>query len=74
MRSIAERLFGRDAGRLLDLILSETPEENGAASRVRDAGGWCETTPDSVPAPGPFRRPGGHVQRGPLPGSRHWHR
>ena len=70
MRSITERLFGRDAGRLLDLILGESPEERRAADQVRDAGEWCGTTPGSAPVPGPVRPGAG---RGPVPGDRHWH-
>lgn len=55
MRSFAERLFGRDAGRLLELIVGETGEERRAADRVRDADGWCGTTPGNVRGPRPGR-------------------
>ncbi len=72
MRSIAQRLLGPDAGRLLDLILGKTPEERGAVDRVRDAAEWCGTTPGSVPGTGAGRPLRTRASRGPVTPDRHW--
>jgi hypothetical protein len=45
MDSIASRLFGRDAGRLLDLIAGGDGREGEAADRVERSGEWCGSTP-----------------------------
>ena len=45
MGSIASLLFGRDAGRLLDLITGESDREQEAADRVVRSGEWCGSTP-----------------------------
>lgn len=55
MDTIASLLFGRDAGRLLDLITGESDREQEAADRVRRSGEWCGSTPghgSASPAPG----------------------
>jgi hypothetical protein len=45
MDSIVSLLFGRDAGRLLDLITGESDREQEAADRVARSGEWCGSTP-----------------------------
>jgi hypothetical protein len=45
MGTIASLLFGRDAGRLLDLITGESDREQEAADRVVRSGEWCGSTP-----------------------------
>jgi hypothetical protein len=45
MGTIASLLFGRDAGRLLDLITGESDREQEMADRVVRSGEWCGTTP-----------------------------
>jgi hypothetical protein len=45
MGTIASLLFGRDAGRLLDLIAGETSREREMADRVARSGEWCGSTP-----------------------------
>jgi hypothetical protein len=45
MGTIASLLFGRDAGRLLDLITGETSREREMADRVARSGEWCGSTP-----------------------------
>ena len=45
MGSIASLLFGRDAGRLLDLITGESDREQEAADRVVRSGEWCGSAP-----------------------------
>jgi hypothetical protein len=72
MRSFAQRLFGPEVGRLLDMIFEETPEERRAADRVGDAGEWCGTTPGDVPRAGHGRH--WHAHRGPVIGDQRWPR
>jgi hypothetical protein len=59
MDSIVSRLFGRDAGRLFDLITGESSREQEAAGRVVRSGEWCGSTPggrrSNRPAPGADR-------------------
>ena len=45
MDAIASLLFGRDAGRLLDLITGESGREQEMADRVSRSGEWCGSTP-----------------------------
>ena len=45
MGTIASLLFGRDAGRLFDLITGESGREQEAADRVARSGEWCGSTP-----------------------------
>ncbi len=45
MGTIASLLFGRDAGRLLDLITGESDREQEMADRVARSGEWCGSTP-----------------------------
>ncbi len=45
MGTIASLLFGRDAGRLLDLITGETGREQEMADRAVRSGEWCGSTP-----------------------------
>jgi hypothetical protein len=45
MDTIASLLFGRDAGRLLDLIMGENGREREMADRVERSGEWCGSTP-----------------------------
>jgi hypothetical protein len=45
MGTIASLLFGRDAGRLLDLITGESVREEEMADRVVRSGEWCGSTP-----------------------------
>jgi hypothetical protein len=45
MGTIASLLFGRDAGRLLDLITGESDREQEMADRVVRSGEWCGSTP-----------------------------
>ena len=45
MGTIASLLFGRDAGRLLDLITGESDREQEAVDRVERSGEWCGSTP-----------------------------
>jgi hypothetical protein len=45
MGTIASLLFGRDAGRLLDLITGENDREQEMADRVARSGEWCGSTP-----------------------------
>jgi hypothetical protein len=45
MGTIASLLFGRDAGRLLDLIAGENDREQEMADRVARSGEWCGSTP-----------------------------
>lgn len=60
MRGIAG-LLGRDAGRLLDLILGESEEEREMTDRVRRSARWCGTTPGRGSAGGQGAGP----ERGP---------
>lgn len=62
MGSIAGLLFGRDGGRLVDLILGPSREERDAAGRTRQSERWCGSTPGTAPAPGQLGR-----VRGPRP-------
>jgi hypothetical protein len=59
MGTIASLLFGRDAGRLLDLITGESDREQEAADRVVRSGEWCGSTPghrrSNRPSPGSDR-------------------
>ena len=50
MRDIARRLFGDDAGGLLDLFDGSDGDGFGMADRARRAGEWCGSTPGSGPA------------------------
>jgi hypothetical protein len=45
MGTIASLLFGRDAGRLLDLVTGESDREQEMAERVIRSGEWCGSTP-----------------------------
>ena len=45
MGTIANLLFGRDAGQLLDLITGESGREREMADRVERSGEWCGSTP-----------------------------
>jgi hypothetical protein len=45
MGTIASLLFGRDGGRLLDLITGESDREQEMADRVVRSGEWCGSTP-----------------------------
>jgi hypothetical protein len=56
-------LFGRDGGRLLNMILGPTREERGAADRTRRSSQWCGSTPGDAPPPAPF----GMRRRAPRP-------
>jgi hypothetical protein len=51
MDGIRGLLFGRDGGRLLDMILDPSREERRAADRTRESGQWCGTTPEDAPSP-----------------------
>jgi hypothetical protein len=55
MDSIVSLLFGRDAGRLFDLITGESSREREMADRVARSGEWCGSTPGR----GRSRRPPG---------------
>ena len=59
MGMIESLLFGRDAGRLLDLITGESDREQEMADRVARSGEWCGSTPghgrSARPAPGADR-------------------
>jgi hypothetical protein len=60
MGTIASLLFGRDAGRLLDLITGESDREREMADRVARSGEWCGSTPGRGQAArdaDPSRRP-----------------
>lgn len=67
MRKVARLLFGPGGDRLLDLVTPDTRAENELASRVREAGEWCQTTPGAGSAarqagwlrPQPRTRPNG---------------
>ena len=45
MDSIASLLFGRDAGRLLDLVTGENGREQEMSDRVARSGEWSGSTP-----------------------------
>ena len=45
MGTIASLLFGRDAGRLLDLIAGGSGNEREMANRAVRSGEWCGSTP-----------------------------
>ena len=47
MRDVAARLLGREAGRLLDLLVPEDDRGrgDGPGTRVAEAGQWCQTPP-----------------------------
>jgi len=45
MGSIANLLFGREAGGLLDLITGEGDSERDMADRAAGAAEWCGSTP-----------------------------
>ena len=49
MDRITRALFGRDGGRLLDLILGESREERDAADQTRRSEEWCGSTPGNAP-------------------------
>jgi hypothetical protein len=51
MDGIVGLLFGRDGGRLIDLVLDPTREERETAARTRRSGRWCGTTPGNAPGP-----------------------
>ena len=59
MGTIASLLFGRDAGRLFDLVTGESSREQEAADRVARSGEWCGSTPGRArpirPVPGTDR-------------------
>jgi hypothetical protein len=61
--ALASLLFGRDAGRLLDLITGESDREQEMADRVVRSGEWCGSTPGRGRSPrqaggaNPSRRP-----------------
>jgi hypothetical protein len=57
MGTIASLLFGRDAGKLLDLITGEGSREQEAADQVARSGEWCGSTPGgNRPTVFPFGR------------------
>jgi hypothetical protein len=62
MDGITGLLFGRDGGRLLNMILGPSREERDAADRTRRSGQWCGSTPGDAPPPVPFGQ-----RRGPRP-------
>jgi hypothetical protein len=74
MRTIANLLFGREAGELLDLITGEggvtgDGGEHQAAERVLRSGEWCGSTPgrgsaDHVAGPARGQRRGIDISDG----------
>ena len=53
MGTIASLLFGRDAGRLFDLVTGDSGREQEMADRVARSGEWCGSTPGRGRSPRP---------------------
>ena len=70
MGTIASLLFGRDAGRLFDLVTGEGGREQEMADRVARSGEWCGSTPGHRRLDDSFPGRGRAAERDLFP--RHW--